>query len=156
MIYTISEVVLVGYEERERQWMLKVTEVREQSGDVTLLMGIEDGEIYDAGAVKYFLTADRGSYQRKEDFFSLKDNVLVTSIDGEILKTDQLNYDQKKKEMTTGIVEIKTKNVLLKADQLSLDVDKEIYDFYGQISLEFTIGEEKGEPNGGENEKTND
>lgn len=149
MIYNISQVVLVGHEEGERQWRLKVTEVREQGEDGTLLMGIEDGEIYDDGVIKYLLTADRGSYQRKQDLFSLKDNVLVTSTDGEVLKTDQLDYDQKKKEMTTGVVEIKTKNVLLKAEQLSLDVDKEIYDFTGMVSLEFTIGDQDEESNGG-------
>lgn len=157
MIYNISQVVLVGHEEGERQWVLKVRKVAEQGQDVTLLTGIEDGEVYDEGEIKYFLTADRGSYERKKDFFTLQDNVFVTSNDGEILKTDQLDYDQQKKEMTTGIVEIKTKNVLLTADQLSLDVDKEIYDFSGEVFLEFTIGDVDQERNGGmSNEKTED
>ncbi len=153
MTYTLSQVTLSGHEDGDKQWMMQVNSVLDKGNDRTELCKIDYGEIYDEeGVAKYFLTADSGEYSRRTDLFTLQDNILVTTTDGEVMKTDVLEYDQTSKFLTTGTIEIKKKDMILNASEMQLDVDEEIYDFSGDVMVEFDIedaDEKNQEENGG-------
>lgn len=153
MSYHFEDVILTGHDEGLKQWKLVVNDLIDKGNDRTILEDLDHGEIYDEdGVVQYLLVADRGEYFRKTDIFTLRDNIIVTSNDGETMKTDILQYNENGKILTTGIVEITTKDMKLNAAALRLDVDKEIYDFSGGVTLEFEIddtGDEQAQDESG-------
>lgn len=147
--YNLNNVVLVGHKDGVKQWMLEVNSMTDRGKKETLLNGLEHGEIYDDGDAKYFIKADGGEYNRQTEDFKLIHNVMITTDDGESMKTDEIFYEHRKKIMTTGLVEVRTEKSLVNAKKMKVDIDKDIYEFFGDIRVEFTIENDNNEDSGG-------
>lgn len=147
--YSFSNFTFIKREEGKKEWLLTVTSANESGKIKTILHGLEYGEIYGEGELKYYLTADGGEYNRKTEDFYLNNNVVVTSVDGQVLKTDRLMYKQKSKQMSSGKVEIIKDDVKVSANEMNVDIDQEIYDFSGEVYVEFEIDDKVQEESGG-------
>ena len=150
--YSFSNFTFIKREEGKKEWLLRVTSANESGKLKTILHGLEYGEIFAEGQLKYYLTADGGEYNRKTEDFYLNNNVVVTSVDGQVLKTDRLLYKQKSKQMSSGKVEIIKDDVRVSANEMNVDIDQEIYDFSGEVYVEFEIEDGQEESGGAANE----
>ncbi|AZR73966.1 LPS export ABC transporter periplasmic protein LptC [Anoxybacter fermentans] len=149
--YELSDVIIVGHKDGEKQWMLKVNSIADYGKNKTILKGLDHGELYEDGKPKYFLSADGGEYDRLTENFTLTHNVLVTTTDGESIRTDEMKYDHKKRELSSGVVEVKTNDLILHAKKMLVDVDNDIYDFSGDVKVEFIIEDGDERDDGGAN-----
>ncbi|OEK08964.1 LPS export ABC transporter periplasmic protein LptC [Flavivirga aquatica] len=96
--------------------------------------------VFDDENKKSTVVADYGIVYSNTDLIDLQDNVVITTHDGRVLKTDQLFYDQKKEWLYTNKpVEFKTEQDLIKGngfDSNSKFTNAEVLEVTGIITLE--------------------
>lgn len=151
--YNLSDVTLVGHTGGIKQWELKVQGVTDEGKEKTTLLTLKDGELYQSGKTRFYLSADSGEYDRQRDQFSLRDNVVVKGVQGETIRTNELFYDNMTHQVRSGPVDLQQEQSKVRAGQMNIDVDNEIFEFENGVEVDFTIGNEDTdsgvEPEGG-------
>jgi LPS export ABC transporter protein LptC len=150
--YNLSDVTLVGHTDGTKQWELNVKGVTDEGKQTTTLLNLKDGELFQSGKTRFFLSAETGEYDRQRDQFSLSNNVLLKGVQGEIIKTNELFYDNVTHQVRSGPVDLENDNSKVRAGQMKIDVDNEVFEFENGFEMEFTIEDgEEVEPTEGQN-----
>ena len=96
--------------------------------------------VYDEDNKKSTVEANHAIVYSDTDLIDMRDNVVITTHDNSVLKTDQLYYDKKKNWLFTNVpVEFKTKQDLIKGNGFDSDskfTNAEVLEVTGIITLE--------------------
>lgn len=96
--------------------------------------------VYDKDNKKSTVVADHAMVYGNTDLIDMRKNVVITTHDGSVLKTDQLYYDQKKQWLFTNYpVEFQTEQDLIKGNGFDSNqefTNAEVLEVTGIITLE--------------------
>lgn len=151
--YNLSDVTLVGHTDGTKQWELNVKGVTDEGKETTAFLDLKDGELLQSGKTRFYLSAEAGEYDRQRDQFSLRNNVVVKGVQGETIKTNELFYDNITHQVRSGPVDLTQDKSKVRAGQMNIDVDNEIFEFEQDVEIEFTIDDEEEDPESLEGQK---
>lgn len=144
--YNLDDVTLVGHTDGIKQWELKVNGVTDEGKETTTLLNLKDGELFQSGKTRFYLSAETGEYNRQRDQFRLRNNVVLKGVHGETIQTNELFYDNNTHQVRSGPVILEQERSKVRAGQMNIDVDHEIFEFEDGVEIEFTIENDETQP----------
>ncbi|OCL25619.1 LPS export ABC transporter periplasmic protein LptC [Orenia metallireducens] len=144
--YQINSPRVITYNKGDKRWditanqiLIPKSEDKKKENEV-ILKDIQKGELFNKGEVEYTLDAEEIIYFKGTKDIKLKGNIRLDKVDGEEIKTEELDWLDKRKEFVTDTnVKVTLDDGELFAKKMRMDVENNIIDFSGEVEMEFNL-----------------
>jgi len=144
--YQIDSPRVITYNKGDKRWDITANQILipksedEKKETEVILKDIQNGELFNKGEVEYTLDADQIVYLKETKDIKLKGNVRLDKLDGEEIRTEKLDWLDKRKEFVTDDnVKVTLDDGELFAKKMRMDVENDIIDFSGNVEMEFDL-----------------
>lgn len=144
--YQIDSPRVITYNNGDKRWDITANQIlipkdedKKKETEV-ILKDIQKGELFNKGEVEYTLDAEEIVYFKGSKDIKLKGNIRLDKVDGEEIRTEKLDWLDKRKEFVTdNDVKVTLDDGELFAKKMRMDVENDIIDFSGNVEMEFEL-----------------
>ncbi|MGE5553965.1 MAG: LPS export ABC transporter periplasmic protein LptC [Betaproteobacteria bacterium] len=135
--FHFRDIRLVGRNQGKKEWELEVATVKApRDGRRVDFYLVRRGVVYRAGRPYLYVVADGGVYYPEENSFSLRGNVVVSRANGDLLRTEELQWNPSTGQATSNRpIEAKIEGVWFRANRFALDVQAQSLTAAGEVRL---------------------
>lgn len=144
--YQVDDPQLISYSNGNKRWDIEsetITQPKTEDDDEkvrVILEKVKDGKLYSNNKLEYKVNANKIIYFEKNKNIELYGDVELKEISGDKIFADELQWNDKKKNLKTKTgVRVKMKDGHLSAQNMHLNLEKEVIDFTGNVTMTFKI-----------------
>ncbi|MGM0502164.1 MAG: LPS export ABC transporter periplasmic protein LptC [Bacillota bacterium] len=143
--YQVNEPQLLNYSNGSRRWHIEsetITQpkVKEEEPVKIILKNIQEGKLYSQQKLEYKVDADKIVYFEQDKDIELYGNVSLVEVNGDQIFSDFFAWHEAEKKLTTDVgVTVQMDDGKLTAQKMDLDLETEVIDFSGDVSMTFKV-----------------